>query len=299
MIDDGGKELVSLSSGIYHLDPVSMNPFIPYPAEIIEKREEARRIYTFRLRLREEEHRRSYRFRPGQFNMVYVFGIGEVPISIVSDPAEPDVLDHTIRAVGMSTRALCNLEKGDVVGLRGPYGSGWPLEEIKGKDLIIVTGGLGCAPVVSVINYVIKRRESYGALKILHGIKTPKDLLYRERFRAWRKHPNTEVYLTVDQPDRNWKYSVGVVTNLFSQVRIDVQNNVVMMCGPEIMMHYAVRDLLSQGMPADRIYLSLERNMKCAVGFCGHCQFGPTFICKDGPVLRYDRIRNFFATREI
>jgi len=173
------------------------------------------------------------------------------------------------------------------------------MEEAVGKDVVIVTGGLGCAPVVSVINYVFKRRESYGALKILHGIKTPKDLLYRKRFRAWQRHPDTEVYLTVDHPDRQWKYSVGFVTNLFSQVRIDIQKSIVMMCGPEMMMRFAVRDLLTRGMAADRIYLSLERNMKCAVGFCGHCQFGPKFICKDGPVLRYDRIGEWFGKGEI
>lgn len=276
-----------------------MNPWIPYPAEIIEKRQETQRIFTYRLRFQDERLRHSFRFRPGQFNMVYVFGAGEIPISIVSDPIAPELLDHTIRIVGNVTGVLDRLGEGDVVGLRGPYGSWWPLEEAMGKDVVIVTGGLGCAPVVSVINYIFKRRESYGALKILHGIKTPKDLLYRERFRAWGRHPDTEVYLTVDHPDRQWKYSVGFVTNLFSQVRIDIQKSIVMMCGPEMMMRFAVRDLLSRGMAADRIYLSLERNMKCAIGFCGHCQFGPTFICKDGPVLRYDRIREWLGKDEL
>jgi len=231
--------------------------------------------------------------------MLYAFGVGEVPISIVSDPTDPEFLDHTIRIVGKVTDALAELQKGDVVGLRGPYGSGWPLEQFQGKDIIIVTGGLGCAPVVSVINYIIKRRAAYGSLKILHGIKTTKDLLYRERFRAWQKYPNTEVYLTVDHPDRKWKYHVGVVTNLFNLIQINCQNSVVAMCGPEIMMRYAVRGLLSQGMPADQIYLSLERNMKCAVGFCGHCQFGPMFICKEGPVFCYRRIQEWFDKKEI
>jgi NAD(P)H-flavin reductase len=266
---------------------------------VIEKIQEARYIYTFRLRFQDEHLRRTFRFQPGQFNMVYAFGAGEIPISIVSDPTDPELLDHTIRIVGKVTDALANMKKGDVVGLRGPYGSWWPLEQSRGKDIIIVTGGLGCAPAVSVINYIIKRRDSYGSLKILHGIKTPKDLLYRERFRAWRKYPNTEVYLTVDQPDRQWKYNVGVVTNLFNEVQINYQNSVVMMCGPEIMMRYAVRSLLTQGMSADRVYLSLERNMKCAVGFCGHCQFGPMFMCKEGPVFCYHRIQEWFDKKEI
>lgn len=276
-----------------------MNPWIPHAAEVIGKRREALRVHTLRLRIRDEAVRRSYGFRSGQFNMLYVFGVGEVPISIVSDPDESGYMDHTVRIVGKVSEALVGLKKGDTVGLRGPYGSAWPLEEAQGKDVVIVTGGLGCAPVISVINYVANRRDRYGNLKIFHGVKTPRDLLYRARFHAWQKHPDTEVYLTVDHPDREWKYNVGVVTNLFRQVRINFQKSVVMMCGPETMMHHAVRDLLAQGLGADQIYLSLERSMKCAVGFCGHCQFGPTFICKDGPVLRYDRVKEWFETSEI
>jgi NAD(P)H-flavin reductase len=276
-----------------------MNPLLPRPAEIIEKHLEAKGIFTFRLRFRDEHLRNSYRFQPGQFNMVYLFGVGEVPISIVSDPDGPGLFDHTVRAVGNVTGAMSRLNKGDVVGLRGPYGSAWPREHARGTDLTLTTGGLGCAPAVSVINYIINRRASYGALKILHGIKTPKDLLYRSRIRQWKKTPDTEVLLTVDHPDQTWRYNVGVVTNLFSQVSIDPQKSLVMICGPERMMHFAIKDLLSHGVQAEQIYLSVERNMKCAVGFCGHCQLGPSFVCKDGPVFRYDRIRHWFNTREV
>jgi len=276
-----------------------MNPWIPFTAEVIGKRREALRVHTLRLRIRDEAVRNSYRFQSGQFNMLYLFGVGEIPISIVSDPAESGFLDHTVRVVGKVSAGLVGLKKGDTIGLRGPYGSAWPLDEAQGMDVIIVTGGLGCAPVISVINYVAERRDRYGNLKIFHGVKTPRDLLYRKRFHAWQRHPNTEVYLTVDHPDREWKYNVGVVTNLFRQVRINPERSMVMMCGPHMMMHHAVRDLLAQGLGADRIYLSLERNMKCAIGFCGHCQFGPKFICKDGPVLRYDRIREWFGTGEV
>jgi NAD(P)H-flavin reductase len=272
------------------------DPFVPHLAEIVEVRRETRGVYTYRLRFREEEMRQSYRFLPGQFNMVYVFGVGEVAISIVSDPDDPDLLDHTIRIVGNVTGTLERLKEGDTLGLRGPYGSAWPLREAEGKEVVVVTGGLGCAPVVSVINYIALRRERYGRLKILHGVKTPKDLLYRERFRAWQRHPNTEVYLTVDHPDKAWKYNVGVVTNLFDQVEIDPQRSIVMMCGPEMMMRHTARSLLSRGMGADRIYLSLERNMKCAIAFCGHCQLGPTFVCREGPVYRYDQIQMWFET---
>jgi sulfhydrogenase subunit gamma (sulfur reductase) len=276
-----------------------MNPLIPQPADIVDKHFEAKGIFTFRLRFRDEETRKSFHFLPGQFNMVYLFGVGEVPISIVSDPSDPELLDHTIRAVGNVTGLMAPLKKGDVIGLRGPYGSAWPLEEARGKDVILITGGLGCAPAVSVINYIVNRREFFGALKILHGVKTPKDLIYRKRIRQWMRYPNTELFLTVDHPDQKWKYSVGVVTNLFSQIKIDPQKSIAMICGPEIMMHFAVKDLLSHGLQADQIYLSLERNMKCAVGICGHCQFGPAFVCKEGPVFRYDRIRHWFNRREI
>jgi NAD(P)H-flavin reductase len=231
--------------------------------------------------------------------MLYAFGIGEVPVAVVSDPKDPELLDHTVRSVGNVTKALCALEAGDVIGLRGPYGNTWPLSEAKGKDVIILTGGLGCAPVVSVINYIIKRRKDYGALKILHGVKTPKDLLYRERIRRWQNTPDTEVYLTVDHPDKEWHYNVGVVTNLFEQVSFDCSDILVMMCGPRVMMRYAIGDLLSKGMKMDQLYLSLERNMKCAIGLCGHCQFGPNFVCKDGPIFRYDRIKDWFEIQDI
>jgi len=273
-------------------------PLLPMAAEVVEKRREAPQVWTLRLRLKDQAERRRFQFKPGQFNMIYDVGVGEVPISIVSDPVDPELLDHTVRAVGAVSHRLCELDRGDVVGLRGPYGSSWPLEEARGKDVVIVTGGLGCAPVVAAINYVMARREAYGALKIFHGIKTPRDLLYRERFRAWQKAPNTEVHLTVDRPDRRWKAGVGLVTNLFREAHID-PGSVVMMCGPEVMMRAAVRELTGRGVAEERIYLSLERNMKCAVGFCGHCQYGPFFICKEGPVLRYDRISGWFDIREL
>jgi len=275
------------------------DPSIPAVAEVVETRREAEQIVTLRLRLRDAAGRRAYRFQPGQFNMVYSFGTGEVPISIVSDPTDSALLDHTVRAVGPVTEALARLNAGDAVGLRGPYGSCWPLEEARGRDLILVTGGLGCAPVVSVINYVVQHRADYGAVKILHGVKTPRDLLYRQRFLDWMGIPNTEVLLAASRSEGHWKGHVGVVTDLFGRIDIDREKSLAMMCGPEGMMLSAVEELRGRGVPAARIYLSLERNMKCAVGFCGRCQFGPAFICKDGPVFRYDRIKPWLAIREL
>lgn len=266
------------------------NPYLIHPATIVEKIREADDIHTYRLRLHDEEARRTFRFTAGQFNMVYLFGVGEVAISIVSDPDEPELLDHTIRAVGRVTNAIAGLQPGDGLGLRGPFGHGWPLDEARGCNVVIVTGGLGCAPVVGAIEYIFRRRAQYGSVKILHGVKTSHDLLYRERFDQWRRAPDTEVLLTSDQPDKTWSYHIGVVTELFERVSIDPAKSIVLMCGPEIMMRLGVPILMSRGIPATAIYVSLERHMECGIGLCGHCQMGPYFLCKDGPVMRYDRV---------
>lgn len=266
------------------------NPYLIHPATIVDKIREAEDIATYRLRFVEEDQRRSFRFAAGQFNMVYLFGVGEVAISIVSDPDEPEFLDHTIRVAGRVTGGISKLWPGDTLGIRGPFGQGWPLEEARGRDVVIVTGGLGCAPVVGAIEYIFRRRDQYGSVKILHGVKTPNDLLYRERFDAWRRHPDTEVLLTSDRPDKTWQHHIGVVTELFEQVGIDAATTMVLMCGPEIMMRLGVPILIRRGVPANAIYVSLERHMECGIGLCGHCQMGPYFLCKDGPVMRYDRV---------
>ena len=271
------------------------NPYLIQAATIVEKIREAEDIDTYRLRFVDEQVRRTYRFAAGQFNMVYLFGVGEVAISIVSDPDEPELLDHTIRAVGRVTKSIARLQLGDELGIRGPFGQGWPLDAAQGKDVVIVTGGLGCAPVVGAIEYIFRRRNQYGSVKILHGVKTPHDLLFRERFDAWRRHPDTEVLLTSDQPDKTWHYHVGVVTELFEQVAVDPARAMVLMCGPEIMMRLGVSILMQRGIPATAIYLSLERHMECGIGLCGHCQMGPYLLCKDGPVIRYDRVSRWLG----
>lgn len=272
-----------------------INPYVIHPATIVEKIRESEDINTYRLQLVDEGTRRLYRFQAGQFNMVYQFGVGEVAISIVSDPDEPQILDHTIRTVGRVTKAIADLEPGEALGIRGPFGEGWPLEEAKGRNIVIVTGGLGCAPVVGAIEYIFRRRTQYGSIKILHGVKTPHDLLYRERFDHWRRAPDTEVLLTSDQPDKTWSYHIGVVTELFEQVSIDPKKSTVMMCGPEIMMRLGVPILMRRGIPATAVYVSLERHMECGIGLCGHCQMGPYFLCKDGPVMRYDRVEQWLG----
>lgn len=267
-----------------------VNPYDIYPATIVEKTREADDIHTYRLRLNDEETRRTFRFTAGQFNMVYLFGVGEVAISVVSDPEEPELLEHTIRAVGRVTKAIAGLQPGDVLGLRGPFGQGWPLQMARGQNIVIVTGGLGCAPVVGAIEYMFRRRRHYGSMKIIHGVKTPRDMLFPERFEAWAQQPDTEVLLASNQPHDTWRHHVGVVTELFENVSIDPVKTVALMCGPEIMMRLGAPILMSRGIPATAIYVSLERHMECGIGLCGHCQMGPYFLCKDGPVMRYDRV---------
>jgi NAD(P)H-flavin reductase len=262
------------------------SPLAPEPAEIVEKRSFGPDLHAYRMRLLDPLARPRFDFLPGQFNMVYVPGVGEVAISISSDPADED-LEHTIRIVGRTTRVIERLGPGDVLGLRGPYGNGWPLLEARFKDVLVVTGGLGCAPVSGAIDYMFRRRASYGHLTILHGVKKPADLVHRSRFEAWRREPDTTVLLTADQPDRAWRARTGVVTELFDEVELDPARTVVLMCGPEVMLHYAVRTLRARGVADERLYVSLERNMQCAVGWCGHCQLGPRFVCKDGPIFPY------------
>jgi len=271
-----------------------MTPYAMHTARITARRTETEGIYTFTLRFVDPDVGRAYRFTAGQFNMLYAFGVGEVPISIVSDPAEPAMLEHTIRVAGRVTTVMGGWKVGDVVGIRGPYGKGWPVEKARGRDMVIVTGGLGCAPVVGLINYIFRRRAEYGDLHILHGVKTPNDLLYRDRFDQWRRAPRTKVYLTADQPDKSWRYRIGVVTELFDELTTPPAS-MVMMCGPEVMMRYAARSLLSKGIAAEDIYVSLERRMECAVGLCGHCQHREHFVCKDGPVFSYTDVKELFG----
>lgn len=274
---------------------MTASPYALLRAHVTAKREDMPGIYTLGMRLTDAASAAAFRFAGGQFNMLYVFGVGEIPISIVSDPDEPQRLDHTIRVVGRVSEALAGLKVGDELGIRGPYGQGWPLHQAQGRDVLIITGGLGCAPVVGAIEYMFRRREQYGAVKILHGVKTPRDLLYRERFDAWRRHANTEVLLASDQPGKTWHYHIGVVTELFDAVEIDAGNTIVMMCGPEVMMRLAAQHLRRRGLPEAAMYLSMERNMQCGMGLCGHCQIGPYFVCRDGPVMRLDRIAPFLG----
>jgi len=271
-----------------------MDPMIPRPFRITARRREL--ADTFSLEL-EAEDGTPFDFRPGQFNMLYVFGAGEVPISISSKPGEP--LIHTIRAVGTVTDRLKALKKGDVIGLRGPYGSAWPVEAARGRDVLIVTGGIGLAPLRPAILEILANRGDYGRVAILYGSRSPADLLFEKDLVKWRSRFDTYVDVTVDRADAGWAGKVGVVPRLIDLASFSPDDAVAMVCGPEIMMNFTVQALLRAGVSSEDIYLSMERNMKCAVGFCGHCQLGGSFVCKDGPVYAHADIRRLLAVREV
>ncbi|HUI64484.1 MAG TPA: FAD/NAD(P)-binding protein [Bacteroidota bacterium] len=241
----------------------------------------------------------SFSFNPGQFNMVYRFGVGESAISISSDPARPHQLQHTIHRVGAVTNELAKLKRGDMIGLRGPYGASWPVGDAKGKDVVIVGGGIGLAPLRPILYSLFRHRREYRRIYLLYGARAPRDLLFRVELEQWAKQHDVEVHVTVDRGDTSWKGNIGVVTTLFTAVTLDPAGTVAYVCGPETMMKYTLIELEKQGLPQDRIYLSMERNMKCAVGFCGHCQYGPEFICKDGPVFPLGRVRHLLDKKEI
>jgi NAD(P)H-flavin reductase len=273
-------------------------PMVPSFAEVRRVVWETDDTFTLHI-APPQDNGRGFSFAAGQFNMVYAFGIGESAISISSDPAKPDVLAHTIHRVGTVTSALAKVKRGDLVGIRGPFGRGWPLNEVVGKDICIATGGIGLAPLRPVIYSLIRRRSEFGRIVILYGARSPLDLLYRVELEHWSKLPNTEVITTVDRGDSTWKGHIGVVTNLFSYVKMDSRQTIAMVCGPEIMMKFTVEELQRRGLTPEQIYISMERNMKCGVGLCGHCQFGPEFICKDGPVFKLPEVYHLLDKKEI
>jgi NAD(P)H-flavin reductase len=254
---------------------------------------------TFTLELVRADGMSGFSFKAGQFNMLYVYGVGEVPISISGSPATPGILVHTIRSVGTVTKAIRKLKPGCFLGVRGPFGSHWPVDEAAGSDIVLVAGGIGLAPLRPALYHILSKREKYGKVVLLYGTRTPDDILYRRELERWRSRFDLDVYITVDRAPAGWRGNVGVVTLLISKASFDPVNSVAMVCGPEVMMRFAVQELLKHGIGGGDIHVSMERNMKCAIGLCGHCQYGPVFICKDGPVFPYDRIKDLFALREI
>lgn len=275
----------------------SCGPLIPKPFTITKVGKET--SDTFTLTLAPGEPNGGFAFAPGQFNMLYLFGVGEVPISISGDAAQSQTLVHTIRAVGSVTGPMKGLKKGDALGVRGPYGSAWPVVEMEGSDVVIMCGGVGLAPLRSVIYHIIRNREKYGRVSLLYGARTPDDILYRKELEKWRASLDLEVIVTVDRGLAGWRGNVGLVTNLVRKATFDPRHTHALICGPEVMMRFSVMELAKLGVSHDNVWLSMERNMKCGVGLCGRCQMGPFFVCKDGPVFRYPVIKDVFGKREV
>jgi len=273
------------------------NPMVPRPFRVQRVRRETHD--TFTLELEPANGADGFPFAAGQFNMLYAFGIGEAPLSISGDPAKPQTLVHTVRAVGAVTQAICRLKRGDVLGVRGPFGNHWPMEEAVGSDVVIVAGGIGLAPLRPALYYLLSNREKYGRIAVIYGARTLEDLLYKPELEQWRSQFDLDVDVTVDTAPASYRGNVGVVTTLIPRARFDPFHAVALVCGPEVMMRFTVRELESRGVDPENIFISLERNMRCGIGFCGHCQFGSAFICKDGPVFCYAEIQPFFAKREI
>ena len=270
---------------------------LPRLFKIRQRKQETRD--TFTLELEPVDKDIEFTFAPGQFNMIYVFGVGEVPISISGDPGKVDLVTHTTRVVGVVTKAMGKLKKGDILGIRGPFGNGWGVEKFVGKDIVIVAGGIGLAPLRPAIYQILSNRGSYNRVVLLYGARTPEDILYKREIEKWKSRFDLEVYVTVDRGTSGWKGNVGVVTSLIARAPFDSENAVAFVCGPEIMMRYTALELKKRGVSDDNIFVSMERNMKCGVGLCGHCQFGPLFICKDGPVFSYSQVRDLISKREI
>jgi len=270
------------------------NPMLPMICGIERVKRETHDTFTFEL-----TPPCDYSFAPGQFNMLYVFGVGEVAISVSGDPSKKEALVHTIRAVGSVTKAICKLKGGGSVGVRGAFGSDWQIDKAVGKDVVLVAGGIGLAPLRPVIYHILANRAEFGRVSVLYGTRTTGDLVFRREIEQWRGRFDLDFEVTVDTASADWRGDVGFVTTLIRKASFDPLETVAMLCGPEIMMRFSIAELKKLGLTSEQIFVSMERNMKCAVGFCGHCQFGPAFVCRDGPVFRLDHLEPLFGKHEI
>lgn len=268
-------------------------PMEPIPFRILRVKQELKDCFTLIL----DCNQTPFHFFPGQFNMLYLFGHGEVPISISGDPNQPEQLIHTIRTVGSITRALQKLKEGDFVGVRGPFGNQWPVSEMKGKDILILAGGLGLAPLRPVIYSILTNQNHFQKITLLYGARDPSTLLFSNEFSQWSG--KIEMRFAVDSAGPGWQGHVGVITDLLRKQVLHLTNTVAFICGPEIMMRFSAYTLMDRGLRTDQIYISMERNMKCAMGLCGRCQFGPYFICKHGPVFSFDKVERLLRIREL
>jgi NAD(P)H-flavin reductase len=272
---------------------------VPSPATIMHIHDESSTTRTYSLELDDASLRSRYTFRPGQFNMIYVFGVGEAAISLSGRPDDRRHLIHTVRRCGSVTAALNRMQVGGTVGIRGPFGHGWPLEQCRGRDVILISGGIGLAPIRPAVEQILSERNLYERVILIYGARSPADMLFQSDLAAWDARPDIETLFIVDYPAEGWTGPVGMVTDLVRRVRLRGEKAAVLVCGPRIMNRYVVWLLSRLNVPASHMFVSLERNMRCGVGRCGHCQYGPKFVCKDGPVFSYEAIRSIFGKEEV
>lgn len=269
------------------------NDYIPYKATITSIQKETFDTNTYRVVFTDKKIKDSFDYKQGQFAEISVLGVGEAPISITSSPARKGYLEFSIRKTGKVTDAIHGLKKGDSLFIRGPYGNSFPYEEIKGKSIYFIAGGIGLPPLRSLINMVMDNRKEFGHIKILYGAKTPDELCFKKELEEWKKIPDTEVWLTVDKPCDGWGCTVGVVTELWKETNVHPKNAVAIVCGPAIMIKFVVAKLAESGFKEEDVVMTLERYMKCGIGKCGHCNIGEKFVCIDGPVFTHKQIKDF------
>lgn len=267
------------------------NLYVPYPAVIKTINEETYDTKTFSLVFQDGKRQQEFRYKPGQFIELSLLGYGESPISIASSPSQIGYIELCVRRVGLVTEALHRLSDNDIVGIRGPFGNGFPVEQMRNKNLVFIGGGLGLAPLRSLIRTVFANRRDFGKVTILYGARTPSDLLFRDELAVWGDTDNAEMLVTVDVGSSDWQGNVGVVTTLFSKTAISAQNAVAIVCGPTVMFRFVIQELFKIGFSEEAIMLTLERFMKCGIGKCGHCNIGPKYVCLDGPVFSYKELK--------
>lgn len=265
------------------------NPFIPGPARIVRTYHLTEDVKFFQIRIIDMEKALSFKYRPGQFGMISVLGAGEAPFSISSTPSRPGLLEFCIRKVGTVTNALFRMKENDLIGFRGPYGNGFPVEKMRDKDILIVVGGLGAAPLRSVLLYCLDNRDQFRRVSLLHGAKRPAEMIFREEFFSLKERDDLECHLAVDEDDTGaWTENIGVVTTLFPLLKkIDPSNTCALVCGPPVMYKFVIKEFVKLNIPKDQILMTLERRMKCGVGKCGHCAIDYIYTCLDGPVFTY------------
>jgi NAD(P)H-flavin reductase len=266
------------------------------PFRVSKNRKETSDTHT--LELTPNDGGEAPEWQPGQFMMLYVFGVGEIPVSISGDPTRRGALTHTVRAVGAVSRAICRAKPGSHIGARGPFGNSWPAERFEGHDIVMAAGGVGLAPLRPALYRILRNRGRYGRVYLLAGARTPDILLYSREVPRWKKG-GIDVRTIVDTAPRGWSGPVGPITMLVPQTEFNASRTVALIVGPEIMMRLVAQALARRGVAGDHLYVSMERNMKCAIGFCGHCQLGPAFICKDGPVFPWSQLAPWLAIRNL